>query len=805
MEVTAEQVTNELCRRLYSEYVETVHEGRYKHGAWTRYLCSEVQKFVEMPTGNSMDILVVSVPPQHGKALEISTPVLTTNGWKNHGDLIVGDYVYGQDGKAKKVLEVQTPYLHHSMVVRLDTGEEIICAREHEWIIEVDAGVKIKHKSIGRQTKTIETQNIFKGYNQKAPAIKVANPLQNEDKELPIPPYVLGIWLGDGTSASSELTTGMQDCEHFEQYGSSKLRKNGTCKTIRLDYLSIPLLRKMNLYKNKHIPVEYLTASYDQRLELFKGMMDTDGCVNVNRGMCEYCGINKQLCEDFNVLCRSLGFKAIVKEYDAKLYSRFISKKYRSTFVPDKGQEVFGLNRKQERINQKTTKDRNDKKLYFIRAVDECEDQMVSCITVEGGLYLVGKGLIPTHNSMSITETLPSWYVGKNPDAKVIMISYNDEFATKFCRRNRDKVETYGKRIFNGGIGSKASANEFELKAGAGVVISRGALSGVTGNGANLMIIDDPIKTREEAESENHRNKIWDEWLNSWQTRLAPNAKVILIMTRWHLDDLAGRILKSGNSVREINFPVECITERDILGRTYGDALFPEIGRDNKWLADFKKGFTTSEGNRAWTALYMGRPTNEEGGIFKRHWFKYYDVLPRIMFLTVSVDANFKDKETSDPVAIQVWGKSGVDHYLIERVNRIMGFVDTLVEMDRILTTYSKYNVCYVEDKANGSAIIEMLRRRYRAIVAIEPEGGKVARAYAVSPMFESGNIYIKKEHKDFENELCDFPYGKHDDDVDACTQDLNQTRNIPANLPAEKDPYSRSIEDEMNSVMDFI
>ena len=139
----------------------------------------------------------------------------------------------------------------------------------------------------------------------------------------------------------------------------------------------------------------------------------------------------------------------------------------------------------------------------------------------------------PQHGkSITITETLPSWYLGRNPTHRVIEISYNEDFAQKFGRRNRFKIKEFGEIFGIETAKSPDSNTEFELSNNIGGMISRGVLSGVTGNPANLMIIDDPIKTREEADSETTRDKIWDEWLNSFRSRLAPGAKVILIMTR---------------------------------------------------------------------------------------------------------------------------------------------------------------------------------------------------------------------------------------------------------------------------------
>lgn len=408
------------------------------------------------------------------------------------------------------------------------------------------------------------------------------------------------------------------------------------------------------------------------------------------------------------------------------------------------------------------------------------------CYTVQGfleektghALDIMIVSLPPQHGkSLTITETLPSWYLGRNPTHRVIEISYNEDFAQKFGRRNRQKIKEFGE-IFGIETAKNPDSNtEFELSNNIGGMISRGVLSGVTGNPANLMIIDDPFKTREEADSETTRDKIYDEWLNSFRSRLAPGAKVILIMTRWHEDDLAGRLIKNEKNVRVINLPLEA-EDNDPLGRNIGDALCPEIGKDNKWLADFKSVYLTKEGSRAWNALYQGHPTGLEGNMFKREWWRYYDELPDIVDWVMSVDAAFKDGDDNDFVAIQVWGKCEASIYLVDAVKKHLNLPDTMREIIRLRSTYPLCKTTLIEDKANGSAIINMLRKDMTGIIAVEPKGGKVSRANAIVGAIESGNVYLPHNKPfvgDFIEECAAFPNGAHDDQVDCASQALNR------------------------------
>lgn len=405
----------------------------------------------------------------------------------------------------------------------------------------------------------------------------------------------------------------------------------------------------------------------------------------------------------------------------------------------------------------------------------------------------------PQHGkSQSITETLPSWYLGKHPDRRVIEISYNEDFAIKFGRKNKQKVDEFGEEIFGVHLAKDPNrAVEFEIAKpeddplrGGGGMISRGVGTGVTGQPCHLMIIDDPVKNRAEAFSKARRDLIYDEWQMSFKTRLKPGAKVILIMTRWHEEDLAGLLLNNEENVKLLRFPCECEDENEVFcwldehgvkcHRSVGDALCPEIDKGNKWLEHFKKSYVTAEGSMAWNALYQGRPTAMEGNVIGRDWWQFYeeDELPKIDNWVMSVDAAFKDEDRSDFVAIQVWGKTRGNIYLIDAVKKHLSFPDTIMEIRRLRGMYPECKTTLIEDKANGSAIIRMLRYEMTGIIPVQPIGSKMARVQAVLGAIESGNVYLPKNKRftgDFVEECSSFPNAAHDDQVDAMSQALNR------------------------------
>ena len=387
----------------------------------------------------------------------------------------------------------------------------------------------------------------------------------------------------------------------------------------------------------------------------------------------------------------------------------------------------------------------------------------------------------PQHGkSMTVSESLPSWYLGKHPERNIILASYDSDFAERFCRKNKEKIKNVGRHLFGIEIGAVDRAGEFELSNGKGRMISRGIMSGITGNPANLIIIDDPVKNQQEADSPAYRNRVWSEWQASLKSRLAAKGKVVVIMTPWTDDDLAARILRSEKNVQLLRLPVEA-EENDPLGREVGQALCPELGKDDQWLADFKASYISDPqgGQRAWTALYQCSPRQEEGNIVQRNWFKYYDPDEEITFGTemISVDASFKGDDTSDFVSIQVWGKRAQDYYLRYCLNKRLNFPDTVEAIKTIYRLFPRARTVLIEEAANGPAIIQTLQREM-FIIPVTPLGGKISRVNAISPAIESGHVFLPDPAKapwvtDYIDQWVAFPNAKNDDMVDATSQAL--------------------------------
>lgn len=385
--------------------------------------------------------------------------------------------------------------------------------------------------------------------------------------------------------------------------------------------------------------------------------------------------------------------------------------------------------------------------------------------------------------SYTVTETLPSWFVGRNPDMRCIMTGYNADMAERFGDRNRQLIKKYGKEIFGIEVSdSQDNKTLWEIANHEGGVYSAGILGGVTGNPGSLIIIDDPFKNGQEAENPDIREKVWQTFADSVTTRASGIGNAIIVIhTRWHDDDLIGRLEKLGGWII-INIPAiweEGMGVDRLLGRKVGETLCPEIGKDAEFMAMQQKLL----GRKTFNALYQGKPYVEGGNIVKREYLKFYSETSKpanFEEITLSCDLTFGEvSRTSDPYCMTMWGRNGADHYLLKIWDKKANFTDTLRTLRIICNEYPQMRRKLLEKKANGKATYDMLNSEIGGFVLFDPKGdSKETRLNSVTPYFESGNVYFPDENicpniEDYVTQLLRFPNYEHDDFVDTISQYL--------------------------------
>jgi predicted phage terminase large subunit-like protein len=312
----------------------------------------------------------------------------------------------------------------------------------------------------------------------------------------------------------------------------------------------------------------------------------------------------------------------------------------------------------------------------------------------------------------------------------------------------------------------------------------------------NCLVIDDPFADQTQADSPYYRERVWSWWQSVGAPRLAPGSPAIVILTRWHQDDLAGRLqtAEDGHRWRVINIPAladhdPAKGQSDPLGREPGEWLQSARGRT---AAEWEQ-IRIQAGSRVFTALYQGRPSPDAGNVWQRQWWRRYheplwsqhpDVPGSYLAhgfdeIIVSVDAAFKDTKSSDYVVIQVWARRGASVYLLYQVRKRLSFTDTVTAFTAVCAMWPQASRKLVEDTANGTAVIDSLKAKIPGIVPVTPHESKYARASAVSPFIEAGNVFLPApevalfDAEELVTEAAAFPNGSHDDQVDATSQAL--------------------------------
>lgn len=391
----------------------------------------------------------------------------------------------------------------------------------------------------------------------------------------------------------------------------------------------------------------------------------------------------------------------------------------------------------------------------------------------------------PQHGKSEMcSRFFPAWYMGTFPEHRLILTSYESSYAENWSRAVRDLMVEHGPDLWDLHLrGDSQSVKEWRLRGHKGRLKAAGAGGPITGASAELAIIDDPIKNEQEAFSPTYRERLWSWYKMTLRTRVQQGGLILLIMTRWHEDDLAGRLLaqadNGGMDWTVLNLPHRSKgADIDPLGRPEGAPLCPEL-HDDEDLRQIEQDV----GPYVISAMYEGNPAPETGGLLKRHWWRLYDALPaRFDRVIISVDAACKDKPTSDNTAVHAYGELGPDIYLIARDTAKRALSDTIqaVEIMAARLKARGYTVAAVliEDKANGPEAIRELRKTIPGVIAINPAGGKTARAIASQPALQSGNSWVPapgvEGHADGQaliSEAARFPAGANDDDVDAYTQ----------------------------------
>ena len=435
-------------------------------------------------------------------------------------------------------------------------------------------------------------------------------------------------------------------------------------------------------------------------------------------------------------------------------------------------------------------------------ALGEIDRQLVWLYSTPGARLLIS--LPPQEGKTSACCQLGSlWALIRDPERRIGIVSYSQGLAESSGRMIRNTISSFDGTDGSLDLGLRiardnGAASRWQLDGHRGGAICAGIGSGLTGKPLEALVLDDPYADKEQAESAYYRQRVMDWWQTVGSTRLAPGAPVCVVLTRWHHDDIAARLVaaEDGHRWRVVNIPARADFDpakgqSDPLGREPGEWLRSARGRTvAEWEA-----IRIQAGARTFASLYQGKPSPDAGDVWRRQWWRRYQVplwsqhpdvpgayrVNECNEVVMSWDMAFKGVEAtaSDFVVGQVWARRGADVFLLDQVHKRLSFTETVVAFRALVGRWPQAVKRLVEDKANGTAIIDLLRSKIGGIVPVNPKESKFARASAVSPFLEAGNVHLPDrsialfDPEGLIEESAAFPAGAHDDLVDATSQAL--------------------------------
>ena len=616
----------------YLQYVEFDREPESRFYLPRRKQLLQVVEALQGLIDDDLDLVTVSMPPGTGKLLADDTPVLTTEGWKKHGDLRVGDKVFNHLGQAVKVTHV-FPKNYAEYEITFSNNEKILAHGDHEWVLYD------RSRNCQRIVETKELANTRLWYGKRGKrgsrcrfGLPLRKPIEGIYKDLPVNPYVLGVWLGDGTEVKPTITIHEKDNEvirELEKHYVISKKYELSEGTYAYHFLGLRQdLQKLGMCHSrkkwgKRIPEIYLTAHIEQRLELLAGLIDTDG--NLNGRKYKISTINEELRDDIVKLISTFGWRTSVMVEEPKLSTGNIQGKshvYKIQFTPDI--EI------PTRLKRKQLKPFGKQRRIYVTDIRKIEPVKGNCIEVEGGIYLVGKTMIPTHNS-TLGIFFLTWVMGKYPMQPNLVSAHSAKLTRSFydgvLQILTDPEYLYGDVFPTVKIVSQSAKDET-------IDLNRhkrfktltcrsidGTLTGAT-RCEKILYADDLVSGIEEALSIDRLDSLWFKYTNDLKSRKKEGCKELHIATRWSVHDIIGRLEREyGGNPRAKFIVLPALDENDESNFDYPYG----VGFSTEYFHDMRNNLDDA----SWRALYMNQPIEREGLVFSEDELNRYYELPR--------------------------------------------------------------------------------------------------------------------------------------------------------------------------------
>lgn len=760
---------------------------------WIFARCREVQS---QPNGY-LDLWA----REHYKDLADTTPMLTANrGWTTHGDLAVGDLVYGPDGKPVPVLALSERFNDsHCYRITFSDGATVVAGAGHLWRVRRKIRRRVSNgRSIEWSREIVRTAELVGGADVGA----LARAVEGSPSQLLVHPYVLGCWLGDGCSASGRI--GCADREIFERIESLGYRlsashcPNRTPFEMRTVYGMQAQLRELEVLGAKKIPAQYLRGSAHQRMELLRGLMDTGGHCN-ERGTAAFWNQNAILSEQVWELATGLALRPRIRKYDgvAKPFWQVSMQAHRD-------RNPFALRRKAKRAIAASP----HRNCRDVAAIQEVTSVPTRCIQVEGGMYLAGRELVPTHNSTIITFGQTLQDILRDAELTVGIFSHTRPIAKAFLRQLKREMEdnVFLKGLFPDVLYANPAKESPKWSEDDGIIVRRksnpaaatveawGLVDGQpTSKHYRLMVYDDVVEQGAVGTPE-MMQKTTQAWELS-RNLTSQFGQSRYIGTRYHFNDSYGEMLRR-----------EAAKERIYPATVDGTPEGTPVLMSAKLLAEKRRDM----GPYTFSCQMLLNPVADESQGFKPEWLLYYERGFKGEYTNryIIVDpANAKKKKSDYTSAWVVGVGADANYYILDMVRDRLNLTERtemLFQLHRkwqpLNTGYESYgiqsDIQHIQDR--------MMREHYH--FGIKPLGGtmgKIDRIRRLIPLFENGKIWLPptlfKTGYDgkvtdlvsvfVEEEYKPFPVPRHDDMLDALARVCDEELGVlaPAAVEAPK------------------
>ena len=411
--------------------------------------------------------------------------------------------------------------------------------------------------------------------------------------------------------------------------------------------------------------------------------------------------------------------------------------------------------------------------------------------------------------SVLVSQHFPAWYLGLYPDKELILVSYEATFAASWGRKARDVLEEWGPRAFGVEVNKNSRAvDNWDIVGHRGGMKTAGAAGGITGKGASVLLYEDPVKNAEDAASTTIRELIWENFISSAMTRLEPDGSIIVVMTRWHEDDMGGRILRelAHEGWEYLRLPA-IAEDDDILGRKLGEALWPE-----RWPVE-KLEPIRKRSSYWWSALYQCRPAPAEGACFKREWIRRWTLTKGTymaggepaawddLYRFATVDFASALTKHADYTVVATFGLTRNGKLLLLDVDRRRMEGPAIIEAITEAKKRNSLHAIFAETTVLNmqTAFVQVLRNLGLPIRGFRADKSKELRALAAQPFCEAGRLYFPEKApwlSSFEHEWLSFPHAEHDDQLDAAVMGVlaAQGNRVRPTKPAEPEENPHTI-----------